>query len=279
MTTNSLRADQAAANSCPVATNLDQLPVLPPASIVTEPASCALDRARGLRLNAMSGMASMFAHELSQPLTATTNYLAGSLVALRERIAALDEVLKMVDGANRQAVRAQDLVRRMRTFVRDGRIEGAREDLAAMLASAWAATPGTEGVDLAVSIAPGAGLVLVDRLQFELVLGNLLLNAVQALAGRTGARIEADAIAADGRVTLTIADNGPGIDPEARARLFEPMFTTRTSGLGLGLPICLTIMEAHGGAIWLEPQSERTGAAFTLVVLSAEPVALPADAG
>lgn len=239
------------------------------APLLSGASPCTTDPARSARLTAMSGMAAMLAHELSQPLTAASNFLSGSSAALRQRIDGLNEVLRMIDEANGQAARVQDLIRRMRTFVINGKVDGRREELAPMLQRAWAMTPGTAGITLDQRLGAGSEFVLADRLQIEQVFGNLLLNAVQALKSSGERRIDVRAAAQSGRVQLTVRDTGPGIDPAMRDTLFEPFATTRPAGMGLGLPICLTIMEAHGGAIWAEPAESGPGAAFTIVLPAA----------
>lgn len=221
------------------------------------------------RLTAMSAMASTMAHELSQPLTAASAFYQTSVQALRQTVAGIEDVIAMIENAGAQTMRAADLVRQMRSFVVSGTVAARPEDLRAMVAQASGELREFDGVELTTEFDPAASHVLVDRIQIETVLANLLRNAAQAMHGQLVRRIRLSAELADGAVFVRIEDSGPGIPDDAREQLFEPLHTTRADGTGLGLSICKTIVEAHDGALWLEPHDARAGAVFMLVLPAA----------
>jgi C4-dicarboxylate-specific signal transduction histidine kinase len=231
---------------------------------------CLLDTpAARVRLAATTTMASTLAHEVSQPLTAAVNYMHACASRLRTRGEGYDDLLLMIEHASREAMRAGEIIRRMRSFIVNGRIAGRRENLRTMIervVSAFAHQGGAE-IEIVRTI-PLTHFVTADRIQIEQVFSNLLRNAGQALEGRAKPRIAIEAIAKDEEIVVRIEDNGPGLNMEALDLAFEPLFTTRPDGLGLGLAICRAIVEAHGGRIWAE-SAPAGGAAFS--------VALPAS--
>jgi two-component system sensor kinase FixL len=220
------------------------------------------------RLSAAGAMASALAHELNQPLTAT----ASAVRAARRMLAtarltnvppALGEAL---DLAAEQALRAGHIIQRLREFVgRGGEADRRLEALPKLIEDASAlALIGAREIGLHVSfrIAAGLPLVLADRVQIQQVLVNLIRNAAQAMAERPVPAGEsalpcdvtvAASMTAPGTVEISVTDTGPGLAPEVAERLFEPFVTTRTSGMGVGLSISRSIVEAHGGRLWAEP--------------------------
>jgi signal transduction histidine kinase len=117
---------------------------------------------------------------------------------------------------------------------------------------------------VSISLAEGLGLILGDRVQLQQVLVNLILNAVEAMSSaEDGARklsIKTDQSEA-GDILLAVQDSGPGIDLQNLERVFEPFYTTKTSGIGMGLPVCRSIINAHGGRLWAT-RNEPQGAVF-----------------
>jgi two-component system sensor kinase FixL len=222
------------------------------------------------RVSAMGTMASTLAHEINQPLTAIANYLETT----RAMIADTDdellvEIAEALDLAAGQALRAGDVIRRLRVFV-DGGDSGFRhESLDGLVneATSLALLGAHEaGIVVTMSIAAGLDRVLVDRVQIQQVLVNLIRNAIQAM--RTTERKELTIETApdrDGWVRVTVSDTGTGIEDAVRERLFEAFATTKEEGMGLGLSICRTIVEAHGGRIWCDA-AESGGAAFHFCV-------------
>jgi two-component system sensor kinase FixL len=226
------------------------------------------------RLTAMGEMASALAHELNQPLSAIANYLRGSRRLLDKGDPAdrarLGEAL---DKAGDQALRAGDVIRRLRDFVGRGETERRVESISKLVeeASALALVGVKElGMRVTMDLDPKADLVLADRVQVQQVIVNLVRNSVDAMTGRRPAELKVKvAPGADGFTVVSVSDTGTGIDEEVRGRLFEPFMTTKKEGMGVGLSICRTIIEAHGGVIWAET-NPAGGATFAFTLPSAE---------
>jgi two-component system, LuxR family, sensor kinase FixL len=210
------------------------------------------------RFTALGEMASTLAHEMNQPLTAINNYLRGCHRLLQrmegELVPALQDALaKAAD----QALRAGQIIRRLREFVARGDSERRVENLAKLIEDASTlALVGTRENAIAVSfrLDPLADQVLVDRIQIQQVLVNLIRNAVEILM-ETGGRRELvieTVLLDEATIQVSVADSGAGLAPEVRAHLFQPFVTTKQKGMGLGLSICRTIIEAHGGKIWVD---------------------------
>lgn len=225
------------------------------------------------RFTALGEMASTLAHEINQPLTAINNYLKGCHRLLQrvegEQVPALQDALgKAAD----QALRAGQIIRRLREFVSRGDSERRVESLPKLIEDAGTlALVGTREGAIAVSfrLDPRAELVLVDRIQIQQVLVNLIRNAVEVLLEAPGAReLGIETVQGnDGTVQVGVSDSGGGLAPEVRAHLFQPFVTTKQKGMGLGLSICRTIIEAHGGKIWVDPRPQGgTTFRFTLRV-------------
>jgi C4-dicarboxylate-specific signal transduction histidine kinase len=225
-----------------------------------------------LRLAAMTTMASTLSHELLQPLTAASNLIDICARLVRARGAANDEdLLEMIAHADQQTARAAEIIRRMRSFVNSGRIDGRREGIPAMIAKVAAALrlQGRTDIQIVSTIAPNATFVLADRIQIEQVLTNLIANAVEALDDQSPRRIEINARRQVDDIVICVRDFGPGLSDAVHPRLFESLFTTKPGGSGLGLPICKTIVEAHGGELWAE-RPAGGGAAFCFSLPTAD---------
>lgn len=235
---------------------------------------CLLDTPEArVRLAATTAMASTWAQEVNQPLTAVSNYLSACARRLRGLGEGYEDVLAMLDHASRETLKAGEIIRRARNFVVSGRIAGQRENLRTMVERALLTLNGArrDAVTIAVDV-PLDLFVTVDRIQIEQLLANLLLNACEAIAGQSGAgqaegRIVIDAAWIGDEIVLGIADSGPGLTPAVQARLFEPLFTTKEDGTGLGLAVAATIAEAHKGRIWAE--NGKAGGAIFRVALPA----------
>jgi two-component system, LuxR family, sensor kinase FixL len=228
------------------------------------------------RVSAMGTMATSLAHELNQPLTAIANYVeaARDLLADAEHMH-IEIVREALDDAAKQAVRAGQIVRRLREFIARGESEKRIESLRALINEANAlALIGIKelGIDVRTTIDPQVDKVLVDRVQVQQVLVNLIRNAIEALAHSEARHLSIDAVPdGDDMVQVSVVDSGPGLDVEVASRLFEPFVSTKEGGMGLGLSICQTIVEAHGGRIWLDlPKGGGTAFRFTLVAANPE---------
>lgn len=226
------------------------------------------------RVSAMGAMASTLAHELNQPLTAIANYLEAGrdLLDAREEDAVSEILKEAMDEATKEALRAGQIVRRLRDFVARGETEREAHDLPDLIAEAarlglLGATQ--HGIRLMTDLDPEASRVVVDRIQIQQVLVNLLRNAAEAVAAGESRDICVATSREDAMVRVTVTDTGRGLDPTIAPRLFEAFTSSKDEGMGLGLSICRTIVEAHGGRIWVDP-NPTGGASFHFTILSAD---------
>jgi two-component system sensor kinase FixL len=217
------------------------------------------------RLTAMGEMASALAHELNQPLSAIANYLRGSARLLGQAEPDLPRVRDAITQAGDQAQRAGQIIRRLRDFVAKGEAERRVERLPKLIEEAGAlALVGARaaGVRVRFDLDPAVDMVLADKVQIQQVVLNLVRNAIEAMAASPVRELVVSAAPVeDDMIEVSVVDTGPGIDPEIAAQLFQPFVTTKPTGMGVGLSICRTIIEAHGGRIWVEP-APGGGAAF-----------------
>jgi two-component system sensor kinase FixL len=225
------------------------------------------------RLTAMGEMASGLAHELNQPLSAIANYLRGSVRLLDKGDPADTPRLRDAMGkAAEQALRAGEVIRRLRDFVGRGDVERHVESLSKMVqeASALALVGAKElGVRVTMAFSPAADAVLADRVQIQQVVINLVRNAMDVLPTSTRRELRiSTSDQGDGFAVVQVADTGPGVSDDVRERLFQPFTTTKPDGMGVGLSICRTIIEAHGGSIWVESNADG-GATFAFTLPTA----------
>ncbi len=226
------------------------------------------------RLSAMGEMASTLAHELNQPLSAIVNYQKGikNLLAGRD-----DETARLiagpVDEAAEQALRAGEIIRRMRSFVARGESEREVTSLSRLVEEASAlALVGAKAarVSAEFDFGKGIGAVFVDRIQVQQVVLNLVRNAIEAMEDRESKKLRiATRMEDEGHALIEVADNGPGIAPDILEKLFQPFVTTKADGMGVGLSVCRTIIEAQGGRIWVESEPGK-GTVFRFTVPVAE---------
>ncbi|MFN4185249.1 MAG: PAS domain S-box protein [Hyphomonas sp.] len=223
------------------------------------------------RLSAVGTMASALAHELNQPLTAVANYLEASRDLLDSPDPEMKEILReALTEAARQAVRAGEIVRKLRSYVSRGEVDARPLSLGPLLADAIALSKLSRDLaDIPIKLDQDedADLVMGDPIQIQQVVINLIRNAMDALSNTTDARITVRLYPAEdpGFVCVEVCDNGPGLTSELREIIFKPFATTKSQGMGLGLSICQTIVEAHGGVIRaITPPEGGTCFQFTL---------------
>jgi two-component system sensor kinase FixL len=233
------------------------------------------------RLSAMGEMASALAHELNQPLSAISNYMKGSrrLLAGSTDANAL-KIETALDRAAEQAIRAGDIIRRLRNFVAREASEKRVESLSKMVeeAGALGLTGAREqGVFLRFNLDPAYDLVVADRVQIQQVLVNLFRNALEAMNTSTHRElIASNTKAADDMIEIAVSDTGSGFADDTLANLFRPFFTTKETGMGVGLSISRTIIETHGGRMWAE--TNKSGGATFHFTLPTAPAKDPIDA-
>jgi two-component system, LuxR family, sensor kinase FixL len=230
------------------------------------------------RLTAMGEMASALAHELNQPLSAIANYMKGSqrllAVSTDERA---PQVRDAMGKAADQAQRAGQIIRRLRDFVARGESERRVEDMRKLIeeASALALVGAKDrGVRVRFDLVPRADFVLADKVQIQQVLLNLIRNAIEAMEGCERRDLTITTATLPGNmIEISVADTGAGIAPEVAAQLFQPFVTSKPQGMGVGLSISRTIVEAHGGTIAPRPNpGGGTVFSFTLPAVAEEEV-------
>ena len=221
------------------------------------------------RVSSMGEMASAIAHEINQPLTAIANYAYACLRLLRGGRATTDEAVEVMQKVAAEAERAGEVVRKMRSFVRGDEGQLAAVDPAYLVAEVLRlAAPEARQSGVEFESSPQAGLpaVLADSIQIQQVLLNLVRNGVEAVAGSDATErvVRVTTAASDaGFVEIIVSDSGPGLAPELLERVFEPFYTTKPDGIGIGLALSRSIVDVHGGRLWAAAGRSR-GAEFHL---------------
>lgn len=226
------------------------------------------------RLTAMGEMASALAHEINQPLSAISNYMKGSRRLLAGSADPnLAKIESALDRAAEQAVRAGQIIRRLRDFVARGESEKRVESLSKLIEEAGAlglAGAREQNVQLRFNLDQNADLVLADRVQIQQVLVNLFRNALEAMALSTRRElVVTNARVADDMIEIEVSDTGSGFQDDVIPNLFQTFFTTKETGMGVGLSISRSIIEAHGGRMWAE-SNPSGGATFRFTLPAAD---------
>lgn len=207
------------------------------------------------RLTAMGEMASALAHELNQPLSAIASYMKGSARLLENETLDRTRLSDALVKAGDQALRAGDIIKRLREFVSKGETERHPEVLGKVVeeASLLALVGAKEhGVKVSFDFDPATPPVMIDKVQIQQVLLNLIRNAIDAMQVSPIRKLRVSVAPEANMAVIAVADSGPGVAPEMASQLFQPFMTTKAAGMGVGLSISRSIVEAHGGRIWVE---------------------------
>jgi C4-dicarboxylate-specific signal transduction histidine kinase len=237
------------------------------------------------RVTTLGQLTASIGHEVNQPLAAIVTNGEAALRFLRRDPPDLDEVRAALTGMIGEGKRASEIVKRIRSMVQKTTPQTAPLDVNALLvegASLVRREIGANRVVLQLELAPGLPLVSGDAVQLQQVVINLMINAIQAMAGQAMAgtdgptrRLTVRSERGEaGTVTVAIQDSGPGFAEDKAAHLFDAFYTTKTDGMGMGLSICRTIMDAHNGRIWATA-IEGEGAVFCFSLPVAERAAAP----
>ncbi len=221
-----------------------------------------------IRIHAVSEMSAAIAHEVNQPLMAIKNYGLAALRRLREGSAPPQKLHELLDKIVLQAMRAGDVIQRLRSLVRKHEVEARELDLNRLVVDTLELVEmdcQLRNIPLERRLAADLPPMVADGIQIQQVILNLVRNAIEAMeahsdigdplilieTARTGPR----------EVTVRVSDHGPGLAPDEAEQIFESFYSTKTSGLGIGLSICRKMIEAHGGRLWISPHPSG-GAVF-----------------
>lgn len=233
-----------------------------------------------MRVNTMGQLVSELAHEINQPLYAIANYAA----ACRETLAAGGEalppdVVRWIEQIADQANRAGEIIRRVSSFVRKDppqRQSSCVSDLLYDVSRLLELDARARACQIELSVSQPPPPVMIDRAQIEQVVVNLVLNAIEAMVQTSEAnrQITITCATLPTEIEVAVRDRGSGVDPTDRDRVFEPFFSTKPSGMGMGLAISQSIVEGHGGRLWATANPDRGMTFhFTLPLPAAAPPA------
>jgi PAS domain S-box-containing protein len=222
------------------------------------------------RLSTLGEMAAGLAHELNQPLAAITNYAKGCARRIASGAGEPAEIVPALDKIAAQAMRAGDIIRRLRSLLRKGDVRRELADvneLVREVARFLDAEAREHAVRLQLDLAPGVPQVSVDAIQVEQVLVNLVRNGFEAVSGveREARALRLQTTGTGDTLEVAVCDNGQGLSTDIAEKIFDPLFSTKPGSLGMGLSISRSIVEAHGGRLWATPNPGRgTTFRFTL---------------
>jgi PAS domain S-box-containing protein len=222
------------------------------------------------RVTSLGALSASIAHEVNQPLAAIVSHGEASLRWLNREVPRLDEVASSIRHVIANGKRASEVIQRIRALTSKSeqkKILLNLNDVVAEVVPLVQREAASHGAFLQMDRAPDLPAILGDRIQLQQVIINLILNAVQAMAtveGRTRSVVVRSRAGGSGHVLLDVEDSGPGIDSENTAQLFEAFFTTKPAGMGMGLSICRSIVEAHGGQMQALSKPSGPGAIFRL---------------
>ena len=219
------------------------------------------------RINIMGEMASSLAHELNQPLTAISTYCQAGLRIIDASEGKPEKLTHALEQASMQAQRAGEIIRRMRRFTSKGVVRRNPIDINRVIKNAVSfvdADLNRKEIELILDLADNLPAATADEIQIEQVILNLLYNAIEAMfsgSNNTRALSVSSLLTAEDTIQVTVNDTGPGLDAATIDSIFDTFYTTRKDGMGLGLAISRSIIEAHGGQLWAD-STPGTGATF-----------------
>lgn len=240
--------------------------------------------AHAARVGTMGVFAASLVHELTQPLAASLANAETAAELLASPQAHIGELRETVGDIVIDSRRAGELIQKLRRFLRHGESERVEIEPHALLAdvlSFVASTSAGMGIDLRFDVSEAPPRFIGDRVQLQQVLLNLLLNAFDAVAGcpPEARRVQVRALADDAGLVIEVSDSGAGMDAETRTRIFQPYFTSKPGGMGLGLSICQTLIAGHGGTI-SATSSPGQGSCFRIALPTRQPLVVsPAPRG
>lgn len=206
------------------------------------------------RIGAMGEIATSIAHELNQPLTAAASLAGAAALTLKKTdFAGRDDALVLIDDAIAEIRRASGIIRQMREFLRNRKAERSAQPVNRIVEEACLMAligAETEGVMVSSALSDDAGDVMADRIQLQQVIVNLIRNAIDAMQKTANKNLHIATLRRGDAIEIRIADTGTGVSEEMKKRLFEPFATTKDDGMGIGLSISKSIVEAHQGEIF-----------------------------
>jgi len=233
--------------------------------------------ARVSRITTIGELTASIAHEVNQPLAAVVANADACVAWLALQSPDLMEARAAAERAVNGATRASDVIKRIRSLINKTPPEKVPVQLNEVIEEVVSLTEGQasrNNVSVVVELASELPIVLGDRIQLQQVILNLMMNGIEAMIGISDSRRQLhiqSRIPTVDRVCVSIRDNGIGVESESMERLFEPFFTTRSEGIGMGLPISLSIIEAHGGRLWAE-STVNQGSVFQFTLPSGQGV-------
>lgn len=234
---------------------------------------------RVARIQMLGELSSAIAHEINQPLAALSNFARAAEHTLRAAEPDYEALKSQVSAIAEQSLRAGEIIRRMRKLVDRGIADIKPEDINTIIEEAVRISHINDlaGPEIELDLAESLPLVLADRIQVQQVIVNLMTNAYDALAEKAAEpvhiasrlaspreRIQLRANSSDRQVLVTVTDTGPGIPDDMIGRVFDPLISNKNDGVGIGLAICRSIVDAHGGRIWAENTEDGAAFHFTL---------------
>ena len=217
------------------------------------------------RLAVLSEFTTSIAHEINQPLGAILSNADAAELLLRKPSPPLDEVRQILKDIRNDDLRASEVIRRLRTLLRQGDVERQPIDLNSVVNEVifiLRTEAQRRRVEVGTELSPDAAMVLGDKVHLQQIMLNLMLNGMEAMAQTSGERrLRLKTEQADGEVIVSVSDTGAGVSRERLPKIFERFFSTKPEGMGMGLAISRSLVEEHGGRIWVE-STEGQGSTF-----------------